>query len=117
MGDWSLIGSYSAKSYGTEPFNGNVYSATGGEFVKAGTDDSVSPFRAFLKYAGDAAVPERIKVSLKSPEGTETAVGTLNTRTGEITIDEWYDLDGHKLETAPSATGLYLNNGRKVMIE
>lgn len=118
VGDWSLIGSYSAKSYGTEPFNGNVYSATGGEFVKAGADDSVKPFYAFLKYTGvNTTVPERIKVTLKTSEGTETAVGTVNTKTGEITIDEWYDLDGRKLDAAPSATGLYLNNGRKVMIE
>ena len=118
VGDWSLIGSYSAKSYGTEPFNGNVYSATGGEFVKAGADDSVKPFYAFLKYTGvNTTVPERIKVTLKTSEGTETAVGTVNTKTGEITIDEWYDLDGRKLDAAPSSTGLYLNNGRKVMIE
>lgn len=118
VGDWSLIGSYSAKSYGTEPFNGNVYSATGGEFVKAGADDSVKPFYAFLKYTGvNTTVPERIKVTLKTSEGTETAVGTVNTKTGEITIDEWYGMDGRKLDAAPSATGLYLNNSRKVMIE
>jgi hypothetical protein len=118
VGDWSLIGSYSAKSYGTEPLNGNVYSATGGEFVKAGADDSVKPFYAFLKYTGvNTTVPERIKVTLKTSEGTETAVGTVNTKTGEITIDEWYGMDGRKLDAAPSATGLYLNNNRKVMIE
>ncbi|MBO7114530.1 MAG: hypothetical protein J6V95_05095 [Bacteroidaceae bacterium] len=118
VGDWSLIGSYSAKSYGTEPFNGNVYSATGGEFVKAGADDSVKPFYAFLKYTGvNTTVPERIKVTLKTSEGTETAVGTVNTKTGEITIDEWYGMDGRKLDAVPSATGLYLNNSRKVMIE
>ena len=118
VGDWSLIGSYSAKSYGTEPFNGNVYSATGGEFVMAGADDSVKPFYAFLKYTGvNTTVPERIKVTLKTSEGTETAVGTVNTKTGEITIDEWYGMDGRKLDAAPSATGLYLNNSRKVMIE
>ena len=118
VGDWSLIGSYSAKSYGTEPFNGNVYSATGGEFVMAGADDSVKPFYAFLKYTGvNTTVSERIKVTLKTSEGTETAVGTVNTKTGEITIDEWYGMDGRKLDAAPSATGLYLNNSRKVMIE
>lgn len=116
VGDWSLVGTYGTLSYGSDPFSGNVLESTGGEFVKAGADASVIPFSAFLKYTGIETVPDLIKVSFKEPEGPDTAVGTLNTKTGELTIDEWYDLDGHKLENAPSTNGTFINQGRKVMI-
>lgn len=117
VGDWSFVGTYGTLSYGYDPFSGSVLEPNGGELVKAGADASVIPFSAFLKYSGiDDTVPDIIKVSFKEPEGPDTAVGTLNTKTGELTIDEWYDLDGRKLENAPSTKGFFINQGHKVII-
>ena len=117
VGDWSLVGTYGTLSYGSDPFSGSVLEPNGGEFVKAGADASVIPFSAFLKYSGiDDTVPDIIKVSFKEPEGPDTAVGTLNMKTGELIIDEWYDLNGRKLENAPSTKGFFINQGHKVII-
>ena len=33
-----------------------------------------------------------------------------------VKIDGWYTIDGHKLESAPVTKGLYIYNGRSVMI-
>ena len=30
---------------------------------------------------------------------------------------EWYDLSGRKLDTKPTAKGLYINGGRKVVVK
>ncbi|MBO4268400.1 MAG: hypothetical protein J5869_03410, partial [Bacteroidaceae bacterium] len=62
------------------------------------------------------AVPERIKVRLLGSDGTETAVGTINTRTGEVVIDKWYDMSGRELQGEPTDGGLYIHNGKSVMI-
>ena len=31
--------------------------------------------------------------------------------------DKWYTLDGVRLDKAPTRKGLYINNGRKVVIK
>jgi hypothetical protein len=42
---------------------------------------------------------------------------TLDTRTGEISLDEWYSLDGRRLSGKPTTKGVYINNGKKVAIK
>ena len=36
---------------------------------------------------------------------------------GQWTMDNWYTLDGARLSGKPSAKGIYINNGRKVVIK
>ena len=120
-----------AASAGTgEDANGNDASVVAGEFVRAMNGATIPPFRAYLTYEGsdDAlqaptrggvstpAVPERIKVRLLGSDGTETAVGTINTRTGEVVIDKWYDMSGRELQGKPNDGGLYIHNGKSVII-
>ncbi len=144
-GDWTFHGTYSRKDYGDEGFSGNVFGFAGkngkatdgvtdveaGQFVKAGNGAYILPFRAYLTYSGSntalkapgrgtaeiPAIPDRIKVRLLSSDGATTATGTINMNTGEITIDQWYYLNGQPVEGTPTAPGLYLNSdGKKVMI-
>ena len=59
-----------------------------------------------------------MNVRLISASGTTTAIGSLDTRTGEITFgDEWYSLDGRRLGSKPATKGVYINNGKKVVIK
>ena len=144
-GDWTFHGTYSRKDYGDEGFSGNVFGFAGkngkatdgvtdveaGQFVKAGNGAYILPFRAYLTYSGSntalhapgrgtaeiPAIPDRIKVRLLSSDGATTATGTIDMNTGEITIDQWYYLNGQPVNGAPTAPGLYLNSdGKKVMI-
>lgn len=46
-----------------------------------------------------------------------TAIGTLDTETGEIDFSGWYDMSGHKLSGKPTKKGIYINNGKKVVIK
>jgi hypothetical protein len=48
---------------------------------------------------------------------TTTGIGTLDTKTGDITLEGWYTMDGRKLEGKPTKKGLYINNGRKIVIK
>ncbi len=36
---------------------------------------------------------------------------------GQLTIDNWYDLNGRKLDTVPTKKGVYIMNGRKVVVK
>jgi hypothetical protein len=48
-----------------------------------------------------------------------TGIGAVLNDKGEMINDkvEWYDLQGHKLETAPTTKGVYLKNGKKVVVK
>ena len=143
-GDWTFHGTYSRLDYGTEPFSGTVFgfAATGGkandgrtdvtagQFIKAADGAFIQPFRAYLTYSGSNSalqapsrrvqsdvMPDRITVRLTGKGGGTTAVGTIDTATGEVTIERWFNLNGQPVDGTPAAPGLYLNSeGRKVLI-
>ena len=62
-------------------------------------------------------MPQRITVKLVDASGKTTAIGEIDTTTGEVTFDGWYTLDGVRLDGKPSKSGLYINNGKKVAIK
>ena len=66
--------------------------------------DPVSGVRSFVLNFGD--------------EGTQVT-GISQTEITEITdkADGWYTIDGRKLSEKPTVKGLYIYNGRKVMIK
>jgi hypothetical protein len=142
-GDWTFKGTYTKLIYGTAPFEGYVYGfasktktvgdegeVQAGEFVHAKDGASVPPMRCYLTYkngsqfAGtrgmtraDEDLPQTITVRFVDTRGEVTAIGTLNTQTGEITTDGWYTLNGTRLNGKPSKRGIYINNGRKIVIK
>ena len=141
-GDWKYLGTYTTVEWTTAPTGIYGFSAqevaeqgiSQGQFVKVGAYVRVKPMRCYLKYkdgaenyagargmsrAADEELPETIKVRLIGANGEVTAIGTLQTKTGEVTIDKegWYSLDGRRIEGKPSAKGIYVNNGKKVIIK
>jgi hypothetical protein len=67
--------------------------------------------------AEDEELPQRITVKLISASGEVTSIGEIDTKTGDVTFDGWYTIDGVRLSGKPSKSGLYINNGRKVIIK
>ena len=143
-GDWTFHGTYSMLTYGTAPMTGHIYGfasksktvdgqeVEAGDFVHAKEGAGVPPMRCYLTYKNgqqlkrssvrgvdgtDDEVPDRITVRLVSADGTVTAVGSIETDSGNVTIDTWYDMGGRSIDGTPIAPGLYINNGRKVMIK
>lgn len=121
----------------------NINEIKAGEFVKGKAGIKIRPMRAYLKYLPPIAaaksanmefaaiteeeLPETIEVRLLTDDSTEVKVdstettsihfGTLNTRTGKITVSEWVDLKGRKLDLKPTTKGTYYHNGQKVIIK
>ena len=124
------------KVYG---FAGNTKDVDGqivlaGDFVRAKSGAKIRPTSCYLMWAGSEPsnaraltrgaaateeLPQRITVKLISASGETTAIGTLDTKTGEISFDSeaWYTLDGIRLSGKPSTKGIYINNGKKVVIK
>lgn len=143
-GDWKFYGTYTRLTYGTDPMTGYVYGfasvdatveghdVKAGEFVRATTGAGVPPMRCYLIYkdgeaytnaraltrgGDDEEMPQSIIVRLLDANGQTTSIGSLDMKTGEMEFDGWYSLDGSRLEGKPTKKGLYINNGKKVIIK
>ena len=146
---WKFKGTYQPRYWSeTEHFEeiGKVYGFAGktkevdeqnvvaGDFVRAKSGAKIRPTSCYLMWAGSEPsnargltrsaaateeLPQSITVKLVSANGETTAIGTLDTKTGEMTFDSeaWYTLDGIRLSGKPSTKGIYINNGKKVVIK
>ena len=144
--DWNFYGTYvkktwtssdSDKDYGFAAQGGTAVhgeEVVAGQFVRFTTGAFIKPMRCYLSYVGTSApaparrmtrsasgddLPASITVRLVSRNGETTAIGTLDTTTGEVSFDSeaWYTLDGVRLSGKPSTKGIYINNGRKIVIK
>ncbi len=95
-----------------------------GDFVRAKSGAKIRPTSCYLMWTGsepsnaparrmthgaaaeDVELPQRITVKLISASGETTAIGTLDTKTGEMTFDSeaWYTLDGVRARVSISIT-------------
>ena len=142
---WNFHGTYKGKSWavasndygfaaqsGTEA--GGAATVEAGQFVRFTTGAFIKPMRCYLSYVGTEApapapgltraaatddLPQSITVRLVSRSGETTAIGEIDTKTGELSFDSeaWYTLDGVRLSGKPSKKGLYINNGKKVIVK
>lgn len=122
-----------SKTYGFAKGNAAI---AAGQFVHFAAGAWLKPMRCYLVYNGSTEggtfqnapsrtrgaasteeLPQTITVVLMSSSGETTAIGTLDTKTGDITLDGWYTMDGRKLEGKPTKKGLYINNGHKIVIK
>lgn len=132
--DWTFQGTYSQidlpnaseHDYGFAAGDGSTVAI--GTFVHLVSGASAAPFRAYLKYTGTDTnwaltrsdgdtLPSRIIVRVVDSYGDKTAIGTLDTRTGEISTGDWYSLDGRRLQGKPSTKGIYIHSGRKEVLK
>ena len=80
-------------------------------------DDTPNSSRALNRAAADEELPQSFTVRLVGANGEVTRIGTLDTATGELSFDGWYDMSGRRLDGKPTKKGLYINNGKKVVIK
>lgn len=102
-----------------------------GQFAQAKRKTYINAFSAYLKYTGDSSnidpqpatarsrraaenLPETIDIIWRSASD-ETSI--LNIRTGEMTDGYWYTIDGRHLQGQPTQKGVYIHDGRKVVIK
>ena len=111
-----------------------------GSFAVIGASATTRPFRAYLLKVTQQAqghpnmlgkpYPTLNSISPDAETGSfdvvivdreteeTTVIGKLNPATGEIKIiDNWYDMNGRKLNAKPTTKGIYYYNGKRVMVK
>ena len=80
------------------------------------TAKEIAPFEAYLMYAPN--VTSAPLITVQEADGTTTAISEI--KAGEfqtVKADGWYTLNGVKLQGMPTEKGVYINNGKKVVIK
>ena len=136
---FTFIGTYEPITWDTAPTgiygfavakgDGGADGFEAGEFVLCGAGANIPAYRAYLKYTGEgtltstrtrgdaAKLPTRLPIIWRSGADTNvTGIETLDTAAAEES-GAWYGLNGQRYAGKPSAKGIYVNNGKKVIVK
>jgi len=106
-----FIGTLEATTIAASSENQNNYAFNGLQFVWVKNAINIAANRAWLSV--NTGVPSARGITLVFDETTKIA----NTNITNITNGNWYDLNGRKLDKMPTKKGVYLFNGRKVVVK
>jgi hypothetical protein len=90
------------------------YVLRNGNFVAVDKDGGIGAHRCWLNVKKSAANGARL---LRINTGGATAIENYQLSTLNSQLNEWYGLDGRKLDKQPTKKGLYIYNGKKHVIK
>jgi hypothetical protein len=67
-----------------------------------------------LTVEGGTSAPNYISLF---GDGMPTGIDAKLVNSEEVNSEKWYSLDGRKLQGKPTTKGLYIVNGRKVVVK
>lgn len=100
-----------------------LYLGGGNTLYYPQTDVPVNACRAYFELqgeltAGDVDSPDLVRSCVLNFDGQETAISEIYSVTKASAVDNsWYTLDGRRLSSEPTAPGIYINRGRKIVIK
>ena len=93
--------------------NTKYYGCNGNDFVWIKNAGAVAAHRCWIEIS-TANAPSRLTIVFEKEEATGVnEVSEVN----EVSDDSWYDLSGRKLDGEPTTKGVYIKDGKKVIIK
>ena len=112
-----FIGTLTEKTFNDQEMGaGDFYVCNGKEFIQVRGRGTLAANRAYLKVTGNAPASIPFRRSIDGGEGT-TGVDLIDNGKLIIDNDGWYDLNGRRLQGKPSQKGVYIKNGKKIVIK
>ena len=82
-----------------------------------GQNPVIGACRAFFKIGNDSQGARQL-TAFNIDFGDETnGIENVHRSTFNVQSESWFTLDGRKLNGKPARAGVYINNGRKVVIK
>ena len=90
-----------------------------GEFVEMGPGSYVPPFRAYFVGNGSGAPKYSIAWDgvIETADENVTAVEAVKTVTEKKVADGWWTLNGVRMNSKPTKAGMYIMNGKLVVVK
>ena len=89
------------------------------QFYRAGARTAAWNVASLAGYFESAAVddPDGVRVYVQEADGTMTAINAMEINPESVNGEGWYTIDGIKLNAAPAQKGVYINNGKKIVVK
>ena len=116
-----FIGTLTEKTFTEDDMKAaDFYVCNGKEFIKVRGAGTLAANKAYLKVTGNApaSIPFRRSID-GNGEGT-TGIDNVNVNPNPNLNDNdaaWYDLGGRRLQGKPAQKGIYIKNGKKVVVK
>ena len=113
-----FLGTLTVKEFtADETSAASYYVCNGKEFVQVRGAGSLGANKAYLKVNGSAAVNAPRLVIGFGGEGTTGISEEARVKSEEFATAPYYDLNGRKLQGKPTQKGVYIQNGKKVVVK
>ena len=113
-----FLGTLTEKTFSDQEMGaGDFYVCNGKEFIKVRGEGTLAANKAYLFVEGNntpASIPFRRSID-GNGEGT-TSIDASLVNSEEVN-SVWYDLNGRRLQGKPSQKGIYIKNGKKVVVK
>lgn len=104
------------------PVQDNIYVLNVGEARVGHVEGSIfersyreaRPFEAYTEHRGSNPAPRFYMIGMPNDDGT-TGIATVGV--GSPDTENWYDMQGRKLQGKPTKKGVYIVNGRKTVVK
>lgn len=111
-----FMGKLSATSYNDLKTSGisDIYVLRGSSFAKVSASGELPANRCYL--ARPTVASSRGIDSLSLEGGGNDATSLIEVKDEEMNNNEWYTLDGRKLQGKPTKKGVYVSKGKKIVV-
>ena len=83
----------------------------------SGNTWTIVPFDCYVDLSVDAAKTREVVFEFEEADGSTTVIKSVNANNSDVKADGWYTLNGVKLQSMPTEKGIYINNGKKIVIK
>ena len=120
-----FIGTYASKTV-TSTDNENIWFMIGGGYTQwayitstSGNSWTIKPFEAFIDMSDASQPVHAMTFYFEEFDGSTTAIRSVDADNlkGKMNAEGWYTLNGVKLQNAPTQKGVYIKDGKKVVIK
>ena len=74
-------------------------------------------FRGYITTVSGDQPAARPVIYIEEPDGSTTAISSITADGQALKAEGWYTLNGVKLQSMPTEKGVYINNGKKVVLK
>lgn len=117
-----FVGTYKTKPV-SKADNANIWFMLGNyaewAYITSDATWNIVPFEAYIDMTQLSGAPRNMTFVFEEIDGSTTAItsieaGNLNSKLG---AEGWYTLNGVKLQNAPTQKGVYIKDGKKVVVK
>jgi hypothetical protein len=107
-----LIGTYAGKQFNKDNANCWILSLNSGKWQTASETATVYPLGAYIHTANANA-----RIFVQEEDGTVTEIEGINADGSAVEAGTYYTVNGMKLDKAPTKKGVYVKDGKKVVVK